>query len=59
MSKIGRPKLPKATRKARVLSVRLTIDERRAVEAAAKRDGTALPEWTRRAILAAAGSAPT
>ena len=58
MSKIGRPRLPGFARKARILSVRLTVQERRAVQSAAKRAGEAVPAWLRRVILAAAALLP-
>ncbi len=53
--RIGRPPIPRKERKATLLSVRLTEEERRAVERAAKEAGTGLSEWARRVLLAAAG----
>jgi hypothetical protein len=54
--RIGRPPLARKERKATLLSVRLTEDERRDVERAAKAAGVALSEWARRVLLSAASS---
>lgn len=51
--KLGRPPKPKGEAKAEVLTLRLTKDERKAVEIAAKRAGLPVSEWARRAIVAA------
>ena len=53
---MGRPPLAKKARKATHLSVRLTEEEHRALERAAKTAGLALSEWARNAILSAANS---
>jgi predicted HicB family RNase H-like nuclease len=53
--RIGRPPLAKKERKATLLSVRLTEEERREVERAAKAAGVGLSEWARRVLLTAAG----
>jgi predicted HicB family RNase H-like nuclease len=50
---MGRPPLAKKERKAAHLSVRLTLDEHKAAERAAKAAGVALSEWARAVILAA------
>jgi uncharacterized protein (DUF1778 family) len=50
--KPGRPKLPKGNAKAGYLRVRLTADELRAVEAAAKASGQTVSEWVRGKINA-------
>jgi hypothetical protein len=52
--RIGRPPLAKKERKATLLSVRLTEEERREVERAAKTAGVGLSEWARRILLTAA-----
>lgn len=52
----GRPPLAKKERKAAHLSVRLTEDEHRAAERAAKKAGVALSEWARSVVLAASSS---
>lgn len=54
--RIGRPPIAKKERKATLLSVRLTEDERREVERAAKAAGVGLSEWARRTLLAAIAS---
>jgi predicted HicB family RNase H-like nuclease len=51
--RMGRPPLAKKERKAAHLSVRLTLDEHKAAERAAKAAGLALSEWARSVILAA------
>jgi hypothetical protein len=51
--RMGRPPLAKKERKATHLSVRLTEDEHRGVERAAKAAGVALSDWARGVILAA------
>jgi len=51
--KIGRPLLPKAERKAETLTFRLTMAERKAADAAAKRRGVAISEWVRFTIASA------
>jgi uncharacterized protein (DUF1778 family) len=57
--RMGRPPLAKKERKATHLSVRLTEDEHRGVERAAKAAGVALSDWARSVILAASRSATT
>jgi hypothetical protein len=47
----GRPKLPKGVGKATVVTLRLQPAERKAVLAAAKRDGQKLSDWMRTALL--------
>lgn len=49
--KMGRPPKPKAERKAETLTIRLTTGEHRAAVTAAKRDGVALSEWARLAVV--------
>jgi hypothetical protein len=55
--RIGRPPIPKKERKATLLSVRLTEEERRDVERAAKAAGVGLSEWARRVLLSAVAGA--
>lgn len=45
--KPGRPKLPKGNAKGVYLRVRLTADELRKIEAAAKADSQTVSEWVR------------
>ena len=52
-TKMGRPPKPKSEVKGVTLTIRLTKAEKRAAEAAAKRDGVSLGEWARRALVAA------
>lgn len=52
--RIGRPPLAKKERKATHLSVRVTLDEYRGVERAAKTAGVPVSEWLRGTILKAA-----
>lgn len=51
--RMGRPPKPKGEAKAGVLTLRLTLDERKAAEAAARRAGLAVSEWARTALIAA------
>lgn len=52
--RIGRPPLPKKLAKASLLSVRLTEDERREIDRAARAAGVGVSEWARRLLLAEA-----
>lgn len=56
--KIGRPKLPKGEFKE-VFSLRLTVAEREAVDAAARKAGKGATEWAREAMLSVAGYTST
>lgn len=49
---VGRPKLPKGNAKATMLRVRITPEEAKAVEAAAKAKGQKVSEWIRSTINA-------
>jgi hypothetical protein len=51
--KVGRPKLPKGEAKGRIVPVRFTVDDLKAMEAAAKASDKSLSEWIRGAIGAA------
>ena len=50
--KVGRPKLPKGEAKGRIVPVRFTADDLRAMEAAAKASEKSLSEWVRSTIHA-------
>jgi len=50
--KVGRPKLPKGEAKARIVRVRLTGDDLKAMEQAAKIGKVSLSEWIRSTIHA-------
>ena len=51
-AKIGRPKLPKGTAKGRIVPVRFTADDLKAMEAAAKASKQNVSEWIRSTIHA-------
>ena len=56
----GRPPLREEERRRVLLSVRFSEEERRALDAAAKRSGESLSDWARRSLLdAATGAAGT
>ena len=50
--KVGRPKLPKGEAKGRIVPVRFTAEDLRAMEVAAKASGLVLSEWIRRTVSA-------
>ena len=50
--KVGRPKLPKGTAKGRIVPVRFTGDDLKAMEAAAKASHQNVSEWIRGTIHA-------
>lgn len=50
--KVGRPKLPKGEAKGRIVPVRFTADDLRAMEAAARASDKSLSEWIRSTIHA-------
>ena len=50
--KVGRPKLPKGAAKGRIVPVRFTPDDLRAIEAAAKANDQTVSEWVRSTIRA-------
>ena len=54
--KAGRPPLPKGNAKAVMLRVRVTADERAAIEAAAKANNQKAAEWIRGTLAAAVES---
>ena len=53
--KAGRPPLPKGNAKAVTLRVRITPNERAAIEAAAKASSQKASEWIRSTLTAAIG----
>ena len=53
--KIGRPKLPKGHAKGRIVPVRFTADDLKAMAAAAKASKQGLSEWIRNTLTAAIG----
>jgi hypothetical protein len=50
--KVGRPKMPKGTAKGRIVPVRFTGDDLKAIEAAAKASKQNVSEWIRGTIHA-------
>lgn len=50
--KVGRPKLPKGTAKGRIVPVRFTADDLKAMTAAAKASKQSVSEWIRGKIQA-------
>jgi hypothetical protein len=50
--KVGRPKLPKGEAKGRIVPVRFTGEDLKAMEAAAKASGQLLSEWIRSTVSA-------
>jgi hypothetical protein len=50
--KPGRPKLPKGQAKGRIVPVRFTTEDLKAMEAAAKANGQILSEWIRSTVSA-------
>lgn len=50
--KVGRPKLPKGAAKGKIVPVRFTAEDLKAMEAAAKANGQVLSEWIRNAATA-------
>ena len=51
--KVGRPKLPNGSAKGKFLRVRVTADELRAFEQAAKSSSKSVSEWSRDILNAA------
>lgn len=52
----GRPKLPEGNAKAVFLRVRITPDERKAIEAKARTGNQSVSEWIRSTLNAAMGT---
>ena len=55
-AKMGRPKLPKGEAMGRVIQVRFTAPDTKAIEAAAKANRQTLSEWVRSTVHAAISS---
>jgi hypothetical protein len=51
--KVGRPKLPKGEAKGRIVPVRFTNEDLKAMEAKARENEQTLSEWIRSAVNAA------
>jgi hypothetical protein len=51
--KVGRPKLPKGEAMGRVIQVRFTAQDTKAIDAAAKASNQTLSEWVRSTVHAA------
>jgi len=52
VKKVGRPKLPKGEAKGRIVPVRFTADDLKAMAAAAKAKNQSVSEWIRGTIHA-------
>ena len=55
--RMGRPPLPEGTARTGVFTLKLSDEERGAIQAAAERAGTSVSQWARAALFAAASSA--
>jgi hypothetical protein len=55
MSKVGRPKVPKNKAFVPGVSVRLTADDRKTIDAAIQQSGLTQSEWARKALIYVAG----
>jgi hypothetical protein len=51
-NRVGRPKLPKGEAKGRIVPVRFTADDLKAMEAAARASKQTVSQWVRRTIHA-------
>jgi hypothetical protein len=51
--KVGRPKLPKSEAKGRIVPVRFTTDDLKAMESKAREKEQTLSEWIRSTVSAA------
>lgn len=51
--KVGRPILPKGEAKAKIMPIRLNLDDRKRIERAAKSKNQTVSEWVRGALMAA------
>ena len=51
--KPGRPKLPKGDAKSSIVPIRLNVEDRKRVEAAARASNQSVSEWIRGAVAAA------
>ena len=52
----GRPKLPKGDAKSSIVPIRLNMEDRKRVEAAARASNQSVSEWIRVALAVAIGS---
>jgi uncharacterized protein (DUF1778 family) len=57
--KPGRPKLPKGEAKGKLVAIRLTVEEVKRIDAAAKAESQGRSEWMRSTLLAAAQTPAT
>jgi predicted HicB family RNase H-like nuclease len=55
---MGRPPLPEEKTRSIVFTIRLSPEERAAIEAVAHRDGRHVTQWAREALLAAVRARP-
>lgn len=53
MAKMGRPKIPKSDRMGELIPIRVSADERKAIDAAAGIQGMSRSKWIRAALQAA------
>lgn len=53
--KPGRPKFPKGNAKSSIVPIRLNVEDRKKVEAAARASNQSVSEWIRGALSAAMG----
>jgi len=53
MAKMGRPTKAKGEQKTFVISIRLSADDKKAIDAAAKAAGKKRSAWARKALLSA------
>lgn len=51
MSKVGRPKVPKSKAFVPGVSVRLTANDRKAIDVAIRQSGLSQSEWARKSLL--------
>jgi hypothetical protein len=51
MSKMGRPSLPKKERQSKIIGLRFTMEERKGLEAAAKKADLSLSEYCRSKLI--------
>lgn len=53
---MGRPPLPRGTARTEVFALKLSEEERAAIDAAAERDGKPVTGWARDALMLAASN---
>ena len=54
--RMGRPPLPRGTARTEVFAMKLSAEERTALDEAAEKAGKPVTQWAREALLAACGS---